>query len=342
MRASAVVILALALWLPSPVLGDDLKISIPRSADRAIQYLQTDSAAWLSKRCAACHHAAMPLWALSEAEKRGYTIDKHFLAGSIETALGSREKMIAAGLLPNPEAPRDPRPLAKGVNMGQIFMAVAAESFEHLNDRERQNVTWITSEAVRKQRDDGSWQFFLSRPPINENQSTDNAWIIMALQGEKDPVARQSQHAALEKASRWLSVRDADDNPQVKRLKLLIALRSHEPREQIQAGLDELLKIQNPDGGWPQLSQSNSDAFATGQSLYVLGLAGYTLDNPQIRRGVDFLLDRQLPDGSWPMTSRASPDGRPGSAKLLTPIISAATSWSVLGLTSLCPRAVPH
>ena len=37
-------------------------------------------------------------------------------------------------------------------------------------------------------------------------------------------------------------------------------------------------------------------------------------------RGIDFLVATQKADGSWPMRSRSTPNGEPGSSKLLTPI----------------------
>jgi hypothetical protein len=67
----------LGLCLSRPALVDE-PTPIPRATtqevhqtvDRAIGYLQTESAAWLNTRkCAACHHVPMPLWALSEAER---------------------------------------------------------------------------------------------------------------------------------------------------------------------------------------------------------------------------------------------------------------------------------
>ena len=97
-------------------------------------------------------------------------------------------------------------------------------------------------------------------------------------------------------------------------------------------------------GRWrlePNRSAPKSDAFATGQTLYVLSLAGYTADRREINRGIDFLVATQKPDGSWPMTSRSTPDGRPGSSKLLTPINCAASSWATLGLASLVPEEKP-
>src|SRR5207237_10395275 len=73
-------------------------------------------------------------------------------------------------------------------------------------------------------------------------------------------------------------------------------------------------------------------------TLYVLSLAGFTAERPEIKRGLDFLVATQKPDGSWPMLSRSTPDGSPGSSKLLTPITCAASSWATLGLARLAPK----
>src|SRR3954451_16433697 len=76
---------------------------VHQAVGRAIGYLQTESAAWLSQRkCAACHHVAMPLWALGEAERQGYAIDRTFVADTAEAALGGPEKMIASKLVSDP------------------------------------------------------------------------------------------------------------------------------------------------------------------------------------------------------------------------------------------------
>ena len=102
--------------------------------------------------------------------------------------------------------------------------------------------------------------------------------------------------------------------------------------------IDELLALQHPDGGWSQLPDTTSDAYATGQTLYVLSLTGYTAERPELKRAIDLLVATQKPDGSWPMTSRSTPDGSPGSAKLLTPITCAGSAWATLGLTRLTPK----
>jgi hypothetical protein len=311
---------------------------VQRSVERAIGYLQTESAAWLKQRtCAACHHAAMPLWALGETGRRGYAIDKKFVADTTEATLGSLEKMIGSKIWPDPAAPPDPRPMGRGVYLGAVFMAAVAPSLPALDAGQKHSLRLIADDIVKKQRADGSWEFFLSRPPINDSQATDAAWIIMALQSEAGPEVAESHRAALAKGMAWLASAEPA-NRQAKVLKLLVAIRAGTAREKLQAGIDELLALQRADGGWSQLAETTSDTFATGQALYVLSLAGYTAERAEIKRGIDFLVATQKADGSWPMTSRATPDGKPGSAKLLTPITCGGSSWATLALARVVPK----
>src|SRR5260370_34143392 len=101
-RTSSFAWFCLGLCLSRPALADE-PTSIPRATtkqihqtvDRAIGYLQTESATWLSTRkCAACHHAPIPLWALSEADRHGYTIDKKYIADTIESLLGRNVELM--------------------------------------------------------------------------------------------------------------------------------------------------------------------------------------------------------------------------------------------------------
>jgi hypothetical protein len=315
---------------------------VEQAVNRAIKYLESESAAWLSTRkCAACHHVPMPLWALSEAERQGYAINKKFMADTTESLLGSKDKLMTTKIFPDPSAPPDPRPQGRGLNMGMPFLAVAAQSMPALNEGQKQSLRLIAEEIVKKQQPDGSWEFFASlrRPPINESQTTDAAWIIMGLGGQTGPESPKAQRQALAKAITWFDAAKHSDLHQDKVLKLLMGVRSGKPRKLLQTTIDELLALQRPDGGWSQtVPELKSDAFATGQTLYVLALAGFSAERPEIKRGVDFLTATQEPDGSWPMISRSTPDGSSGSARLLTPITCAASSWATLGLARLVPK----
>ena len=101
-RASSWVGVLLVLCLSRPALASE-PTSVPRATtpqvrqavDRAIRYLQTESAAWLkTRRCAACHHVPMPLWARGEAERQGYAIDKKFVTETAESLLVARQPSI--------------------------------------------------------------------------------------------------------------------------------------------------------------------------------------------------------------------------------------------------------
>jgi len=348
-RAFSLAGVLLVLCLTQPALAGE-PTSVPgartpqahQAVDRAIQYLQTESAAWLNTRkCAACHHVPMPLWALSEAGRRGYAIDKGFVAETTESLLGSRDKLMASKIFPDPAAKADPRPQGRGLNMGLPMLAVAARSLPSLTEGQKASLKLIAEEIVKKQQPDGSWEFFatLRRPPINESQTTDVAWIILALQGTTGPDAQEPGREALSKAVAWLDSAKRSNIHQDKALKVILGARSGKPREVLQTTIDELLALQRADGGWSQtVPELKSDAFATGQTLYALSLAGFTTERPEIQRGIDFLVATQKPDGSWPMTSRATPNGSPGSATLLTPITCAASSWATLGLARLVPK----
>jgi hypothetical protein len=312
---------------------------IQQAVDRGIGYLQLESSAWLkTRKCAACHHAPLPLWALSEAGQHGYAIDKTYLTDTIESLLGSREALLSSRVFPNPADPPDPRPQGRGLNMALPMLVVAARSLPSLTDGQRQSLQLIAEEIISKQQPDGSWEFFdgLRRPPINESQTTDAAWIIMALASAD---ASDQQRAALSKGIEWLAAANLQDIHQDKVLKVLLGVRSAQPRESLQATIDELLALQRADGGWSQtVPELRSDAFATGQTLYVLSLLGFTAEQTEIRRGIDFLVATQTPTGNWPMVSRSTPDGSPGSATLLTPIECAASSWAVLAMSRLAPK----
>src|SRR5438876_1015529 len=259
-RTSSCAWLLLGLCLSRPALADE-PTSIPRATTqqvqqtvaRAIGYLQTESAAWLNTRkCAACHHVPMPLWALNEADRQGYAIDKKFVADTTESLLGSRDKLMASRIFPNPADPPDPRPQGRGLNMGLPFLAVAAQSLPSLNEGQKQSMKLIAEEIVKKQQPDGSWEFFagLRRPPINESQTIDTAWIIMALEGATGPDAPKSRRASLSKAIAWLDAAKPSGLHQDKVMKVLMGVRSAKPRASMQTTIDELFALQRADGGW--------------------------------------------------------------------------------------------
>src|SRR4029077_10053476 len=155
-RTSSLAWALLGLCLSRPALADQ-PTTIPRATtpqihqvvDRATEYLQTESSSWLNTRkCAACHHAPVALWALSEADRQGYTIDKKYVTDTVESMLGSNDKLLSTRIFPNPKDPPDPRPQARGLNMGLPFLAAAVQTLPSLTDGQKQSLTLIAEQLV--------------------------------------------------------------------------------------------------------------------------------------------------------------------------------------------------
>ena len=101
------------------------------------------------------------------------------------------------------------------------------------------------------------------------------------------PTRRRSRRSATPatKAAAWLAKAKPTDTTQAAALRLLVKVRAGEPAKALQPEIDQFLGRQNKDGGWGQLKDAASDAYATGQALYVLSLAGVKADRAEVRRG---------------------------------------------------------
>jgi hypothetical protein len=100
--------------------------------------------------------------------------------------------------------------------------------------------------------------------------------------------------------------------------------------------------MQRPDGGWSQLPGTDSDAYATGQALYALHVAGkMPATDPVYHKGVAYLLRTQATDGTWHVRSRAiwlQPYFESGFPYGRDQFISTAgTAWASMALAAAAP-----
>jgi len=98
-----------------------------------------------------------------------------------------------------------------------------------------------------------------------------------------------------------------------------------------------LAAMQRADGSWNQLPAMAPDAYATGEALYALHVAGkMDVSNPVYQKGVQYLLRTQAADGSWHVETRAiwlQPYFESGFPYGRDQFISAAgTAWAVMAL----------
>ena len=111
----------------------------------------------------------------------------------------------------------------------------------------------------------------------------------------------------IDHAKRWLLAAPTEKSED-RTFRLLGLNWAGASRAERQKAIDELRADQRSDGGWPQLASLQSDAYATGEALYALHVAGgLPVSDPVYQRGVQFLLRTQDEDGSWFVNKRAVP-----------------------------------
>jgi hypothetical protein len=276
----------------------------------------------------------MTVWALSEAKARGYAVPVGAFAEIMEWTTEQR--------VPEIRTIRDPRPGWDLVGVPAIYLAVMSQNLPVLS---RDELTRFAVHLARHQEKDGSFLLPLpashGAPPTWESSETLALWALLAweLSVPADPTQAAEVRESREKAVAWLGKTKSTDTSQSTSLRLLLDARTGKSAKQLQARIDQLLKLQNADGGWSQTQDLASDAYATGQALYALSFAAVNQDRPEIQRAVAFLLATQSEDGSWPMTPRNHPgvETTKQPVRWPVPITYFGSPWAMLGLVRCVP-----
>lgn len=321
-----------AVFMSGMACGQDP--SAQKTIERALVFLEKDAELWKSERtCATCHHGALTVWTFNEAKQRGYAVKAEWLA---DMAAWSKERFLGEAL----EKPRGKERGYNTVSLAAIFLASTARAVPRQESLTSDELQRIAEYLTRYQEPDGSWErpplwAGSPAPPVMDSHETWTLFATLAL-GPADPNAPPAVRDSRKKAAEWLNQTKPADTTQSTALRLLVdAQGGASPR--LQPEIDRLLGRQNADGGWGQVRNLPSDAYATGQALYALSLAGMTRERREIQAAVRFLVDTQKTDGSWPMTPRAHPGKKP--AKNTVPIVYFGSAWATLGLLRAMPPA---
>jgi len=331
------VLLALSFALiVQEVSGDELSPPAPAqmiaAVERGLRFLQDDAAKWRKEReCSTCHHGTMTVWALSEAKSRGYAVADETFADVTAWTKARLERI---------DLPRDTRPGWSMVNTPAMYLAVMAQAVPGQQAISADELQRIAGHLLRHQEEDGSWTW-ASAPPVNRPppffESDEVATLLARLAlAPPDPSEASPIRDARQRAAEWLAKTPPNDMTQAAALRLVSKVQAGVSKDDLQPDLQAFLKRQNSDGGWSQIAERDSDAYATGQSLYVLGLAGIGHDRSEVQRGQSFLVSSQKEDGSWPMTRRGHPGVTPSAN--IVPITYFGSAWATLGLMRSSPK----
>jgi ankyrin repeat protein len=205
-----------------------------------------------------------------------------------------------------------------------------------------------TDAAVRfikaMQRDDGSWSANESRrPPMNAGDFQAAAVCIYALKHYGPAAQRVNTEQAIANAVGWLQRATPETTQDHAFRALALAWAANESTDASKA-VEPLYALQRADGGWSQFPGLESDAYATGQAVYALSVAGKGPGAEKAyHKGVEYLRRTQAADGSWHVRSRSiwlQPYLESGFPYGRDQFISTAgTAWAVMALaTSIEPR----
>jgi ankyrin repeat protein/mono/diheme cytochrome c family protein len=176
------------------------------------------------------------------------------------------------------------------------------------------------------------------RPPMSSGDFQAAALAIYSLKAYGPDLEKATTDMVVAKAVGWLE-RARPTTSQDRAFHLLGLAWGNGAPLVIKAAARDLARMQRSDGGWNQLPEMDSDAYATGQSLYALNVAGkMAVTNSVYQKGVDYLLRTQAPDGSWHVRTRAiwvQPYFESGFPYGRDQFISTAgTAWAAIALAS--------
>lgn len=303
------------------------------AAAKSLPLLQKGADGYMAERkCFACHHQTLPLLALKTAQSRGLPIDAEFeqrLLRFVEDSLESGRSRYLEG---------------RGQGGNTITAGYALWTLSLSGKPAGPTTTMVVDYLTTAHKDSTYWRVTTSRPP---SETSHFAATYAVLRGLRD-YATQSQQAAV--AERLQEVRKKlnslpaqETEDRVFRLGSLRLLDAD--RKLIERAAAKLLKTQRADGGWSQLDDGESDAYATGTALFMLFETGTIRRHDRAaNRALRYLLKTQEDCGSWHVRSRSKPiqtyfeTGFPHEKDQF--ISSAATGWAATALLLACPEHV--
>src|SRR6185369_2266950 len=215
-----------------------------------------------TRHCVTCHSQALPGQLAAVARAKGIAVNE-------ELARKNSQQMLGFFKHEGEAAMQGDRTAGDFVTVGYVMSAFAAERYP-LDD--------ITAESTHlllgQQMADGTWLGNgVSRPPMEDSIVSQTALAVRALTLYPIPGRKAELDEALRRAQRWL-LAVVPGTAEERNMRLMGLVWSKAPRAGINAAVQQIIAKQRADGGWGQHDEHQSDAWATGESLYALRQAG--------------------------------------------------------------------
>lgn len=300
------------------------------TVNRALTFIQLDAVKWRQeKTCSTCHHGTMTMWVQLEAKTRGYEIEENEFQENVRWA---KQRIMERA-----DLPRDTRPGWNMVNTPAMYLSIMAQAVPQQSIVTDDDLSRISGHLLRHQEENGAWIWSSAPrknapPPYFESDEVATRLAVMALAARSigDGPDASAIRSSIARAEEWLKLQSLSNTTQAQVIRLWMRHQIGTTVSELQGDVDELKRLQNMNGGWSQVPDGESDAYATGQVLSVLSLVGLPSTDLAIQDGIAFLVRTQQQDGSWPMKKRVHPGETP--TENVIPITYLGTSWATLGL----------
>jgi hypothetical protein len=282
------------------------------------------------RQCFACHNQAIPILALMTARERGFTVRREDVQEQLEYIAEHTERDLANH--------RKGQSLGGAVNKAGYALA----TLEWGGWKADATTAGLVEYLLDYDKDRDHWTPNTQRPPTSGSHFTATYLALRGLRvwgmaGQKERIAKR-----IAIVREWLLAAKAKDTEdRVSRLRALreVGIEGKAVAEAVQ----DLLRTQRSDGGWAQLDEMDSDAYATATALLALHQAGGLPSSDKVyQRGVAWLLKSQRSDGTWLVHTRSMPiqkyfeSGFPHGKHQF--ISMAATGWAVTALALTIPE----
>jgi N-acyl-D-amino-acid deacylase len=305
------------------------------AVERGLARVQTAAGRYIENRsCFSCHHQlVVPV--LAEAKARGFRVDPWVLWSQTEftreTFRSKLDRIVQGQAIP-------------GANTMAAYALFVLEAGGQEPDETTDGLLQFLT--VRQDRD-GSWPALADRPPSEGSKFTNAALALRALtvyglQNDALTADMRIKVRASWKAGREWVAKQTPTTTEDKAFHLRAMVEGKLPAEGMKLAQAALIAEQREDGGWAQLPELKSDAYATGIVLTALHRSGMAATDAAYRKGAEYLLKSQRPDGGWVVTTRSKPvqtffdNGDPGGKSQF--ISTAATNWAMLALLNAIER----
>ncbi len=276
--------------------ADVLPTQIRTAVGRALPPLQKSLVVYAEKRdCFSCHNQGVPVVALSLARSHGFEIDEDVFQGAVALTQADLETAL------------DRYRKGQGQPGGADRAAYALWTLETGDHQPDETTAAVVEFLLKADQGRDHWTASAGRAPMEASHFTATALTLRALRVFGPSGQSAFIKDRVQQARSWLVKSEPiDTEDRVFRLwGLKYATAS---REEIKAAAKQLLATQRANGGWAQIDELASDAYATGSALVALHEAGGLATNdPAYRRGVAFLVRSQKDDGTWFVASRSQP-----------------------------------